>query len=133
MLRVLDIILFTFAPLNRLEYLIALLLAILPDIIGEIALWGRAPVGFPFAVTWLLSTATMIYSFVFSIRRLLDVGIATKAEAFFWILGFSTIANLLAVGIGKPTLLVTYAIYYGGLLLWPSAKPRPMWTQDLRQ
>jgi hypothetical protein len=75
----------------------------------------------------------MIYSFVFSIRRLLDVGIATKAEAFFWILGFSTIANLLAVGIGKPTLLVTYTIYYGGLLLWPSAKPRPMWTQEPRQ
>jgi hypothetical protein len=73
----------------------------------------------------------VIYSFVFSIRRLLDVGIATKAEAFFWILRFSTIANLLAAGIGNPTLLVTYGIYYGGLPLWPSVKPRPMWTQDL--
>jgi hypothetical protein len=133
MLRVLDIILFTFAPLNRLEYLIAQLLAMLPVVIWEIALWARAPVGFPVAVTWLLATAMVVYSLVFSIRRLIEVGIDTKAAAFFWILGFSAISNFVAMGVGKPILLVTYTIYYGGLLLWPSAKPRPTWTQDLRQ
>ena len=133
MLRVLDIILFTMSPLTRLEYLVAQLLAMLLVVIWELALWGRAPVGFPVAVTWLLATAMVVYSFVFGIRRLLDVSINAKAEAFFWILGFSAISNLLAMGVGKPILLVTYAIYYGGLLFWPSAKPRPTWTQDLRQ
>ena len=133
MLRVLDIILFTLAPLNRPEYLVAQLLAMVPVVIWVVALWGRALAGFPFAVTWLLAITMVVYSFAFSIRRLLDVGIDTKAKAFLCILGYNAVCNLLAMGVGKSILPVTYLIYYLGLLLMPSAKPRSMWTQDLRR
>jgi hypothetical protein len=133
MLRVLDLIFFTLTPLNWREYLVAQALVIGPVVIWVIVLWGRALAGFPFAVTWLLATAMALYSFAFSVRRLLDAGVETKAEAALWVLGCNAICNLLAMGGGKSILPVTYVVYYLALLLAPSARPRPMWTQDLRR
>jgi hypothetical protein len=132
-LRVLDIVLCTLTPLTRLEYLVAQGLVICPAVLWVIILWGRALAGFPFAITWLLATAMVVYSSAFSIRRLLDAGVDTKAEAFLWILGYNAISNLLAMGVGKSVLPLLYCAYYAGLILLPSAKPRRMWTQNLRR
>jgi hypothetical protein len=132
MWRMLDIILFTLAPLNRREYLVAQLIAVSPPVIWVLVHGSRALAGFPFFIFGVLTAVTLAYSFAFSIRRLLDIGIETKAKAFLCILGYHGVSNILAMGIGKSILPVTYCVYYGGLVLIPSAKPRPMWTQDLR-
>jgi hypothetical protein len=130
--RVVDIVLFTLAPLNRLEYFVAQLVTVSPLLIWIVVLRGHAFVGFPRAVTFLFAVAIMAYSLAFGIRRLLDVGVDTKAKAFLCILGYNAISNLLTMGVGKSILPFIYGVYYMGMLLLPSATPRPMWTQDLR-
>jgi hypothetical protein len=133
MLRVLDIILFTLAPLNRLEYLVAQSVTASPFVVWVVLRKGHVFAGFPLALSYILLSIFLAYSFGFSVRRLLDVGVETKAGAALCVLGCNAICNLLAMGVGKSVLPVTYLVYYSGLLLMPSAKPRPMWTQDLRR
>lgn len=133
MLRVLDIILFTLTPLNRREYLVAQLATASPFVVWLALRQGHVFSGFPLAVSYILLSVFLAYSFAFSVRRLLDVGFETKAGAALCVLGCNAICNLLAMGVGKSILPVTYVVYYLGLLLWPSAKPRRMWTQDLRR
>lgn len=72
------------------------------------------------------------YSFAFNFRRFLNVGVETKAGAFLCVFGCNAVCVLLAGVAGKSILPFTYVVYYLGLLLLPSAKRRPMWTQDLR-
>ncbi|RYE43729.1 MAG: hypothetical protein EOP21_07520 [Hyphomicrobiales bacterium] len=132
MWRMLEIILCTLAPLNRLEYVVAQLVTISPLAVWILALRGHAFVGLPLGVSWMLMALLFVYSFVFSIRRLLDAGIDTKAKAVLCILGCNGVSNILAMGVGRSILPVAYCVYYGGLLLIPSARSRPMWTQDLR-
>lgn len=132
MLRVLDIMVFTFAPLNRLEYLVAQLVTASPIVIWLLLRQGHVFGGIPLVVSYILLAVFLAYSFAFSVRHLLDVGVETKAGAALCVLGCNAVCNLLAMGVGKSILPVAYALYYLGTLLLPSAKPRPMWTQDLR-
>ena len=129
--RKLEIILFTFAPLTRLECLVAQVATASPAVVWVIALRSHAFVGFPLTISWLLGAFMLVYSFAFSIRRLLDIGVNNKAEAIFYIMAYNGVSNILAMGMGKSILPVAYCAYYAGLLLIPSARPRAMWTQDL--
>jgi len=133
MLRVLDLIFFTLTPLNWREYLVAQLVTASPLVVWLALRQGHVLFGLPVAVSYILLSIFAAYSFGFSVRRLLDVGVETKAEAALWVLGCNAICNLLAMGGGKSILPLTYVVYFSVLLLSPSARPRSMWTQDLRR